>query len=90
MKDVEPHPSYVNFAYNTAVQEMTQMTPYKFVYERTPAPRLEAKLPNITDEENLNVSKYLQRAEEARQPARLRVKNQQTSDSRLTIFDDAS
>uniref|UniRef100_A0A224Z9C5 Tick transposon n=1 Tax=Rhipicephalus zambeziensis TaxID=60191 RepID=A0A224Z9C5_9ACAR len=39
-------------------------------------------LPNVTDEENIDVTAYLQRAEEARQLARLRIKNQQTTDSR--------
>lgn len=72
---------YVTFAYNTAVQETTQISPYKLVYGRSPATTLDAMLPNVTDEENLDVSEYLQRAEEARQLARLRIKNQQTTDS---------
>ncbi|XP_075550814.1 uncharacterized protein LOC142584586 [Dermacentor variabilis] len=38
-------------------------------------------LPDVTDE-NLDVATYLQRAEEARQLARLRIKNQQRTDSR--------
>uniref|UniRef100_A0A224Z570 Pol polyprotein n=1 Tax=Rhipicephalus zambeziensis TaxID=60191 RepID=A0A224Z570_9ACAR len=39
-------------------------------------------LPNVTDEENIDVTTYLQRAEEARQLARLRIKKQQRTDSR--------
>ncbi|XP_072144216.1 uncharacterized protein conv [Dermacentor andersoni] len=73
---------YVTFAYNTAVQETTQITPFKLVYGRNPTTTLDAMLPHVTDEENVDVASYLQRAEEARQLARLRIKNQQRTDSR--------
>ncbi|KAK8771367.1 hypothetical protein V5799_025390 [Amblyomma americanum] len=73
---------YVTSAYNTAVQETTQITPFKLVYGRNPTTTLDAMLPNVTDEENLDVATYLQRAEEARQLARLRIQNQQRTDSR--------
>ena len=73
---------YVTFAYNTAVQETTQLSPYKLVYEKSSAMTLDAVLPTTTDEDNLDVATYLQRAEESRQLARLRIKNQQRIDSR--------
>ncbi|XP_070386284.1 serine/arginine repetitive matrix protein 5-like [Dermacentor albipictus] len=43
---------------------------------------LDSMLPHFTDEENLDVATYLQRAQEGRQLARLRIKNQQRTDSR--------
>lgn len=73
---------YVTFAYNTAVQETTQFAPYKLVYGRSPTTTLDAMLPVGTDEEDLDVASYLDRAEEARQLARLRIKSQQTVDRR--------
>ena len=73
---------YVTFAYNTAVQETTHMAPFNLVYGRKPATTLDAMLPDVSDEENLDVATYLQRAEEGRQLARLRIKNQQRTDSR--------
>ncbi|XP_070385030.1 uncharacterized protein [Dermacentor albipictus] len=73
---------YVTFAYNTVVQETTQITPFKLVYGRNRTTTLDGMLPHVSDEENLDVATYLQRAEEARQLARLRIKNQQRTDSR--------
>ncbi|KAK8777518.1 hypothetical protein V5799_029140 [Amblyomma americanum] len=73
---------YVVFAYNTAVQETTQMTPFRLVHGRDATTTLDAMLPNITEEENVDVAAYLQRAEEARRLARLRIKDQQRSDAR--------
>lgn len=73
---------YVVFAYNTAVQETTKMTPFKLVHGRDATTTLDAMLPNVTDENNLDVAAYLQRAEEARQLARLRIKDQQRTDAR--------
>lgn len=49
---------------------------------------LDAMLPNITDEENLDLVTYLQHAEEARQLSRLRIRNQSTAVT--TIIDDAT
>nr|XP_037270347.1 uncharacterized protein LOC119161960 [Rhipicephalus microplus] len=74
--------SYVTLEYDTAMQKMTEMPPYKFFYGRNPTTTLDAMLPNVADEENLNVALYFQRAEEARQLARLRITNQQTTDHR--------
>ncbi|KAK8779773.1 hypothetical protein V5799_018887 [Amblyomma americanum] len=73
---------YVVFAYNTAVQETTQMTPFRLVHGRDATTTLDAMLPNVTEEENVDVAAYLQRAEEARRLARLRIKDQQRSDAR--------
>ncbi|XP_070386815.1 uncharacterized protein [Dermacentor albipictus] len=73
---------YVTFAYNTAVQETTQITPFKLVYGRHRTTTPDAMLPRVCDEENLDVATYLQRAEEARQLARLQIKNEQRTDSR--------
>lgn len=73
---------YVVFAYNTAVQETTKMTPFNLVHGRDAVTTLDAMLPNVTDENNLDVAAYLQRAEEARQLARLRIKDQQRNDAR--------
>ncbi|XP_070377127.1 uncharacterized protein [Dermacentor albipictus] len=73
---------YVTVAYNTAVQETAQITPFKLVYGRNPTTTLDAMLPHVTDEENLDVATYLQHDEEVRQLVRLRIKNQQRTDSR--------
>lgn len=43
---------------------------------------LDAMLPTVADEENLDVTVYFQSTEEARQPAHLRIKNRQMIDSR--------
>lgn len=56
---------YVAFVYNTAMQETTQVTPYKLVYGRSPAPMFDAVLPLVTDEADLSVASYLQRTEKA-------------------------
>ncbi|XP_072142934.1 uncharacterized protein [Dermacentor andersoni] len=73
---------FVVFAYNTAVQETTQMTPFRLVHGREATTTLDAMLPNVTEEENVDVAAYLQRAEEARRLARLRIKDQQRTDTR--------
>ncbi|XP_070385736.1 uncharacterized protein [Dermacentor albipictus] len=73
---------YVTFAYNTAVQETTQVAPFKLVYGRNPTTTLGALLPHVTNEENVDVASCLQRAEAARQLTRLRIKNQQRTDRR--------
>nr|XP_037270518.1 uncharacterized protein LOC119162152 [Rhipicephalus microplus] len=72
---------YMTFANNMAAQETTQMTPYRLVYGRTPATMLNATLPNVSKDENINVTMYLQRTEEARQFARLRIHSQQKTAS---------
>lgn len=41
-----------------------------------------AVLPNVSDDENIDLTVYLQRAKESRQATRLRIKYQETSDSR--------
>ncbi|XP_037523812.1 uncharacterized protein LOC119400743 [Rhipicephalus sanguineus] len=69
------------FAQNTGVEATTQITPRKLVYGSNTATRLDVMLRNITDEENLYVATYLQRADESRQLACLRIQNQQMTDS---------
>lgn len=73
---------YVVFAYNTAVQETTQMTPFSLVHGREATTTLDAMLPDVTDESNLDVAAYLQRAEQARRLARERIQDQQRTDAR--------
>ncbi|XP_075739383.1 uncharacterized protein LOC142784768 [Rhipicephalus microplus] len=77
--------SYVTFAYNTTVQEAMQMTPYKLVYARSPATILDAVVSNVSDGVNIDVTVYLPRAKKVRQLARLRIKNQQSSDAMTTL-----
>ncbi|KAK8787335.1 hypothetical protein V5799_022885 [Amblyomma americanum] len=73
---------YVLFAYNTAVQETTQMTPFRLVHGREATTTLDAMLPNVTEEENVDVAAYFQRAEKARRLARLQIKDKQRYDTR--------
>lgn len=74
---------YVTFAYNTAVQETTRMTPFSLLYGRDPITMLDAMLPHVEDDGlNEDVAAFLQRAEEARQLARIHIKNQQRYDTR--------
>lgn len=73
---------YVTFAYNTAIQETTHMTPFELVYGRQPTTMLDAMLPHVEDDDlNADVQEYLQRAEEARQLARVRITDQQLVDA---------
>lgn len=75
---------YVTFAYNTAPQETTQMTPFELVFARPASTMLDAMLPHVDDgSTHGDVANFLQRAEEARQLARIRIKEQQYTDSRL-------
>lgn len=75
---------YVTFAYNTAPQETTQMTPFELVFGRQVATMLDAMLPHVEDDNiHADVASFLQRAEEARQLARMRIKEQQNVDARL-------
>ncbi|KAM7310060.1 DDE-type integrase/transposase/recombinase [Ixodes scapularis] len=73
---------YVTFAYNTAVQETTGVTPFQLVHERKVTTMLDAMLPH---EPALDASDdaqvVAQRAEEVRQLARLRIKAQQRVDT---------
>ncbi|XP_077557027.1 uncharacterized protein LOC144170873 [Haemaphysalis longicornis] len=75
-------PPYVTFAYNTAIQETTQLTPFELVYGRRPTTMLNAMLPHVEDDDlNTDVQGYLQRAEEAHQLARVRTTRQQLVDA---------
>ncbi|XP_037573115.1 uncharacterized protein LOC119455750 [Dermacentor silvarum] len=74
---------YVTFAYNTAPQETTQMTPFELVFGRQVATMLDAVLPHVEDNIHADVAGFLQRAEEARQLARMRIKEKQNIDARL-------
>ncbi|XP_037288238.1 uncharacterized protein LOC119181155 [Rhipicephalus microplus] len=75
---------YVTFAYNTTPQETTQMTPFELVFTRPASSMLDAMLPHVDDRSAHGyVADFLQRAEEARQLARMRIKEQQHTDSRI-------
>ncbi|XP_070384622.1 uncharacterized protein [Dermacentor albipictus] len=64
------------------IEHKTWITSFKLAYGSNPMMTLDAMLPHVTDEENAHVAACLQRAEEARQLARLRIKDQQRTDRR--------
>uniref|UniRef100_UPI00292D4351 DDE-type integrase/transposase/recombinase n=1 Tax=Bradyrhizobium sp. 33ap4 TaxID=3061630 RepID=UPI00292D4351 len=64
---------YVTFAYNTAVQETTGFTPFRLVHGRDASTMLDAMLPHEPNDEESDTLDFTQRAEEARQLARLRI-----------------
>lgn len=74
---------YATFAYNTAVQETTRFTPFELVYGRQVTTPLDAMLPvdnsSIMDDD---IEDMTQKAEEARQLARYRIRRQQATDAR--------
>ncbi|WP_316399454.1 DDE-type integrase/transposase/recombinase [Bradyrhizobium sp. 33ap4] len=73
---------YVTFAYNTAIQETTGYTPFHLVYGREPTTMLDAMLPHQPDPEiDLDAIRISERAEEARQLARVRIQQQQSRDA---------
>lgn len=72
---------YATFAYNTAVQETTAITPFQLVYHRTVTTTLDSMLPVHEDEENIDIDNFVQKAEEARQLARQRIQRQQCADA---------
>lgn len=73
---------YVTFAYNTAMQETTQMSPFQLVYGRAVTTMLDAMLPHL-DDSSLHTDTYtfLERAEAARQLAKVRIQDQQLRDA---------
>lgn len=76
---------YVTFAYNTATQETTRFTPFRLVYGRDVQTMLDAMIPydDIDQPDQLapDVEEYIQRAEEARQLARVHIRQQQCTDA---------
>lgn len=73
---------YATFAYNTAVQETTKVTPFQLVYGRVVTTPLDAMLPvGDNTEHKPDISEFIQRAEEARQLARHHIKQQQRVDA---------
>lgn len=69
---------YVTFAYNTAKQETTQMTPFSLLYGRAPSTMLDAMLmPNVFDDQDTPVHEFVRRAEDARALARHRIQQHQ-------------
>lgn len=73
---------YATFAYNTALQETTQVTPFQLVFGRTVTTPLDAMLPvNDSAEQNPEIGEFIQRAEEARQLARHRIQQRQRIDA---------
>lgn len=74
---------YATFAYNTAVQETTRFTPFELVYGRQVTTTLDAMLPvDNSDTTDENIENLTERAEEARQLARIRIRTQQGIDAR--------
>lgn len=74
---------YITFAYNTATQETTRFTPFRLVYGREARTMLDVMLPCSTDDEvDLEAELFAQRAEEARQLARIHIQRQQVTDAR--------
>lgn len=73
---------YVTFAYNTARQETTRVTPFSLVYGREVTTLLDAMLPHECGDHETGAEEFTQRAEEARQLARLRIQAQQNYDAR--------
>lgn len=74
--------SYITFAYNTAPQETTGFTPFRLVYGREATTTLDAMLPHFPDMIDADADIFAQRAEEARQLARVRIRRQQLVDAR--------
>ncbi|KAM7294020.1 DDE-type integrase/transposase/recombinase [Ixodes scapularis] len=73
---------YVTFAYNTAVQETTGVTPFQLVHGRKVTTMLDAMLPHEPAVDASDDAQVVaQRAEEVRQLARLRIKAQQRVDT---------
>ncbi|KAM7301553.1 DDE-type integrase/transposase/recombinase [Ixodes scapularis] len=69
--------------YNTAAQETTGLTPFELVRGRKVTTMLDTMLPHEpVDDECDDVHAVSQRAEEARQPARLRIIDQRRVDAR--------
>ncbi|KAM7303540.1 DDE-type integrase/transposase/recombinase [Ixodes scapularis] len=73
---------YVTFAYNTAVQETTGVTPFQLVHGRKVTTMLDAMLPHEPAVDGSDDAQVVaQRAEEVRQLARLRIQAQQRVDT---------
>lgn len=73
---------YVTFAYNTAVQETTEFTPFELVYGRRVTTPLDAMLPvDHGTTRNDTTEEFVEKAEEARQLARNRIRTQQNTDA---------
>lgn len=75
---------YITFAYNTATQETTRLTPFQLVFGRQVSTPLDAMMPvgpSCGSDAELDADIFVQRAEEARQLARLRIHRQQANDA---------
>ncbi|KAM7282037.1 DDE-type integrase/transposase/recombinase [Ixodes scapularis] len=78
---------YVTFAYNTAVQETTGVTPFQLVHGRKVTTMLDAMLPHEPAVDASDDAQVVaQRAEEVRQLARLRIKANNVSTLAATTF----
>lgn len=76
--DWDEHVPHVIFAYNTAVQDTTQMRPFKLVYGRDPILPSEVQLnKEIETNEAKRTLKYIQ---EARGLSKRRIENKQVKD----------
>lgn len=75
---IVPIVPYVTFAYNTAVQVITRFTPFRLLYGREVQTMLDSMLPcQDADEFATDAGEFAERAEEARQLARLHIGQQQ-------------
>lgn len=73
---------FVTFAYNTAIQETTGFSPFYLAHGRHVNTMLDAMLPHLpSDHTHEDAEVVSQRAEEARQLARIRIQNQQSVDA---------
>lgn len=72
---------YITFAYNTAQQETTRMTPFQILYGREVSTMLDAMLPHDSRDDAAPSFDFTQRAEDARQIARQRIRQQQHFDA---------
>ncbi|KAK8773268.1 hypothetical protein V5799_012199 [Amblyomma americanum] len=73
---------YVTFAYNTAPQETTKFTPFRLVYGREARTMLDAMLPCGEEAVEPDAAHFAEQAEQARQLARLHIKEQHATDAR--------
>ncbi|KAM7308039.1 DDE-type integrase/transposase/recombinase [Ixodes scapularis] len=76
---------YVTFAYNTAIQETTGVTPFQLVHGRKVTTMLDAMLPHDPTDDGTDDAQLVTQRAEVRQLARLRIKDQQRVDAGRTL-----
>lgn len=70
----------VTFAYNAAQQVTTRVKPVRLIYRRDVSAFLDTMLPHTRDDPD-GAAEFTQRTDEARQLARVRIRNQQRYDA---------